>query len=47
MLDRKFFAQMLREVSPAEAMPHSVINHHVNGMDYLCLHRSDKLTVKL
>lgn len=47
MLDRKIFAQMLREAVVEEVMKNSVINHHVNGMSYLCLHRSDKLTVKL
>lgn len=25
----------------------SVINHHVNGMDYLCLRRSNELTIKI
>jgi hypothetical protein len=38
---------MLVELDCAAATQHSIVNHHVAGMDYLCLHRSDKLTVKL
>ncbi|KWF90374.1 hypothetical protein WL95_27485 [Burkholderia cepacia] len=38
---------MLIELDHTEAAHHSVINHHVDGIDYLCLHRSDKMTVKL
>jgi hypothetical protein len=34
-------------MNAGEMARHSVKNHHVNGLDYLCLHRSDKLTVKL
>ena len=41
------FKVMLREMDPAEMAAHSIRNHHVEGMDYLCLHRSDKLTIKL
>ncbi len=46
-MNRKFFDQLLTELDPAEAAQHSTINHHVEGMDYLCLHRSEKLTAKL
>jgi hypothetical protein len=38
---------MLIELDHIAAAQNSVINHHVEGMEYLCLHRSDKLTVKL
>lgn len=41
------FRTMLLELEPAQAAENSVLNHHVAGMDYLCLHRSDKLTVKM
>jgi hypothetical protein len=41
------FKVMLREMDPAEMAVHSIRDHHVEGIDYLCLHRSDKLTVKL
>lgn len=41
------FKQLLLDMDPAEMAPHSVENHHVEGMDYLCLHRSDRMTVKL
>lgn len=41
------FEHMLRQMDPGEMAQHSIINHHVNGFDYLCLHRSPKLTAKL
>jgi hypothetical protein len=41
------FKQMLYELDCADAAGNSVINHHTEGMDYLCLHRSSGLTVKL
>jgi hypothetical protein len=41
------FERLLCELDFATAAAHSVLNHHVDGMDYLCLHRSDALTVKL
>lgn len=47
MLNRQFFEQLLIEMDPAKMAAHSKLNHHVNGMDYLCLHRSEKLTAKL
>ncbi|MFP3609244.1 hypothetical protein SB778_03905 [Paraburkholderia sp. SIMBA_050] len=46
-MNRHSFKQMLEELNPQEVAAHSVLNHHVEGMDYLCLHRSPKLTVKL
>lgn len=47
MLTHRFFKQMLAEATPERVRPNSVLNHHVNGMNYLCLHRSPELTVKL
>lgn len=41
------FRQLLIELNYEVAAQHSVINHHVAGLDYLCLHRDPKLTVKL
>ncbi len=41
------FKRLLIELDHGTAAEHSVINHHVDGMEYLCLHRSDKMTVKL
>lgn len=46
-MNANMFRTMLLELEPAQAAENSVLNHHVAGMDYLCLHRSDKLTVKL
>lgn len=46
-MNHQQFATLLEEMDPAEMAQHSVHNHHVDGLDYLCLHRSDKLTVKL
>lgn len=46
-MNRNSFFQMLKELNPQEIAAHSVLNHHVEGMNYLCLHRSPKLTVKL
>lgn len=46
-LDPALFRFLLEEMD-AEAMTgHSSINHHVDGMNYLCLSRSESLTVKL
>lgn len=42
-----FFEQLLHEMSVIKMAPYSRINHHADGVDYLCLHRSDELTVKL
>ncbi|MEX3764424.1 hypothetical protein [Paraburkholderia phenoliruptrix] len=41
------FRQLLEELDPRVAAQYSTINHHVDGMQYLCLHRSPRLTVKL
>jgi len=41
------FKRLLIELDHTAAAEHSIVNHHVDGMEYLCLHRSDKLTVKL
>lgn len=41
------FKRLLIELDHVAAAKHSIINHHVDGVEYLCLHRSDKLTVKL
>ena len=41
------FRQMLEELDPRAAAEHSTLNHHVNGMNYLCLHRSERMTVKI
>jgi len=41
------FIRLLDELDCEAAAQHSVLNHHVDGMDYLCLHRSPKLTMKL
>jgi hypothetical protein len=46
-MNPKFFQQLLAEMDPTVTAQHSTINHHVEGMDYLCLHRGDKLTAKL
>jgi hypothetical protein len=47
IFDRNMFKFMLNQVDPLEMQEFSSLNHHVEGMDYLCLHRSKKLTVKL
>lgn len=46
-MSHQVFRQLLLELDPAIAAKHSTINHHVQGMDYLCLHRSDTLPIKL
>ncbi|MFD1558334.1 hypothetical protein ACFSHT_22335 [Paraburkholderia silviterrae] len=46
-MNSRNFETLLLELDPVEMRLHSVRNHHVNGLDYLCLHRSDKMTVKL
>jgi hypothetical protein len=46
-MNERFFKQLLTELDADAAVPHSTINHHVEGLDYLCLHRTDALTAKL
>lgn len=46
MSDLVLFSKLLHSVG-LEQMANSRINHHANGMDYLCLLRTPKLTVKL
>jgi hypothetical protein len=38
---------MLAEMDLVEMMQHSMMNHIIDGMHYLCLHRSPKVTLKL
>lgn len=47
MNNREIFRMLLQQMDPAEMAQHSTINHHVDGMQYLCLHRSPKLTAKI
>lgn len=46
-LDPKMFIQLLNELDVEEAAQHSCANHHVNGMNYLCLSRTKDFTIKL
>lgn len=46
MTDLVLFSKLLHSVG-LEQMANSRINHHTDGMDYLCLLRTPKLTVKL
>lgn len=41
------FQTLLQEMDATEMAQHSTINHHVDGVDYLCLHRSERLTAKI
>uniref|UniRef100_A0AAU6W3U0 Uncharacterized protein n=1 Tax=Pseudomonas phage Cygsa01 TaxID=3138529 RepID=A0AAU6W3U0_9VIRU len=41
------FLQLLEEMPVAELYRHSTINHHANGMDYLCLQRDNRVTLKI
>lgn|GEM_PF-3227360 len=41
------YTELLKRSDPSELARHSVINHHVDGMHYLCLHRSATLTYKI
>ncbi|ATI15711.1 hypothetical protein [Bordetella phage vB_BbrM_PHB04] len=47
MNDLETFKTLLEQMDPVEMAQHSTINHHVDGMQYLCLHRSPKLTAKI
>lgn len=47
MIARSLVRHLLRQVDVAEAAQHSVLDHHVPGLDYLCLQRSPGLTVKV
>jgi hypothetical protein len=44
---KDFYIRMLRKANADELAKHSTLNHHVNGMDYLCLYRSPSLTFKI
>ncbi|MEI2416193.1 hypothetical protein V8Z80_08415 [Orrella sp. JC864] len=46
-LGLEFYRAMLLQMDPSAMAAHSTINHHVDGMQYLCLHRTPRLTVKL
>jgi hypothetical protein len=46
-LDPWLFELMLRQMDSADTAQNSSINHHVDGLDYLCLSRSKGLTIKL
>lgn len=47
MSARSLFRHLLAQVDVAAAAQHSTLDHHVPGLDYLCLHRSAGLTVKV
>lgn len=47
ILNRQILKTLLEQLDCSKAARNSTINHHVDGMDYLCLHRSDEVTVKL
>jgi hypothetical protein len=46
-LSAALFQIMLEQMDVETMVRHSSINHHVNGMSYLCLSRTESLTVKL
>lgn len=39
--------ELLSQLDPAEAARTSFLDYHASGFDYLCLHRTDELTIKL
>jgi hypothetical protein len=41
------YRTLLDQLNPELAAADSMLNHHADGMDYLCLHRAGGLTVKL
>lgn len=41
------YIELLKRLDCAKMAEHSVINHHVEGMNYICLHRTNELTVKI
>lgn len=43
----RLYSKLLDRIDVRKMAQHSVLNHHANGMHYLCLHRSDDLTVKI
>jgi hypothetical protein len=47
MLHLNIAHNLLSQIRPEVAAQHSFLNYHAPGMDYLCLLRSDDLTVKL
>lgn len=43
---RRLAQKLVEQARPTALLPHSRHNHHVRGLDYVCLHRSPELTVK-
>lgn len=41
------FQHLLKNADPKTMAPNSVINHHVDGVSYLCLYRSPEVTFKI
>lgn len=41
------FLRLLEEMPVAELFRFSTLNHHADGMDYLCLQRDDRVTLKI
>ena len=46
-LTSSLFHTLLQTMNPEKMAEHSVLKHHADCLDYLCLHRSEDLTVKL
>lgn len=46
MLNRMLIRELIDSADPTEMAAHSFRNYHVRGADYLCLHRTPRLTVK-
>jgi hypothetical protein len=47
IFDRDIFKLLLEQMNLEDMRHYSCFNHHVEGLTYICLHRSEKLTVKL
>jgi hypothetical protein len=46
-MNAAFFLKLLEQFNEDEMAQHSIKDHHVYGMDYLCLARTPGLTVKI
>lgn len=44
---QSMFLRLLEDMPVADLYRFSTINHHANGMDYLCLQRDDRVTLKI
>lgn len=46
-MNRTMIKQLIESANPSQLAKHSFHNYHTRGLDYLCLHRNSRMTVKV